>query len=236
MKFAIHIDERKKSFTNMQKKATTDALLSLMVERQIKERGISDPMVLKAMSTVPRHLFVPQHLREYAYDDGPLSIGEGQTISQPYMVALMTECLEPSGTDKVLEVGTGSGYQTAILAQIVQHVYSIERIASLAHKARELLWELGYHNVTVLVGDGSLGLPEEAPFNGIMVTAAAPEVPEPLIEQLAIGGRLVIPVGGDYHQTLYKITRHERRTTKEPITGCVFVPLIGTHGWTRSRG
>jgi protein-L-isoaspartate(D-aspartate) O-methyltransferase len=220
----------------MQKKVFADAQRRSMVERQLKARGIRTPAVLEAMGSVPRHLFVPEHLREYAYEDGPLSIGEGQTISQPYMVALMTECLEPSPADTVLEIGTGSGYQTAVLAAIVSHVYSIERIASLAQRARKVLDELGYRNVTIVVGDGSLGLPGHAPFDGILVTAAAPEVPQPLIEQLATGGRLVIPVGGEYHQTLWKITRQSRGISREEITGCVFVPLIGTHGWKTKDG
>ena len=202
-----------------------------MVEKQIKSRGIRHAGVLKAMETVPRHLFVPERLREYAYDDGPLSIGEAQTISQPYMVALMTECLEPHGKDKVLEVGTGSGYQTAILASLVDQVVSVERIASLATKASRLLNELGYQNTNVIVADGSLGLREESPFDGILVTAGAPSIPETLVDQLKVGGRLVIPVGGDYHQTLYKMTRVSKGTKEERITGCVFVPLIGAYGW-----
>lgn len=215
----------------MQKKVSADALRRSMVERQLKGRGIRNPAVLEIMGSVPRHLFVPEHLREYAYEDGPLSIGEGQTISQPYMVALMTECLEPSPEDTVLEIGTGSGYQTAVLAAIVRHVYSIERVGSLAQRAQKLLDELGYRNVTIVVGDGSCGLPRHAPFDGILVTAAAPDVPQPLIEQLATGGRLVIPVGGEYHQTLCKIIRHNGGVSREEITGCVFVPLIGAHGW-----
>ena len=211
--------------------ANLDELRTAMVERQLKRRGIHTKAVLRAMETVPRHLFVPERLRDYAYDDGPLSIGEGQTISQPYMVALMTECIEPKHKDKVLEIGTGSGYQTAILASLVSQVFSVERIAVLAERASRLLEELNYRNVTVSVGDGSLGLPGESPFDAIVVTAGAPSLPETLVDQLKIGGRLVIPVGGDYHQTLYKMTRLSKGVEEERVTGCVFVPLIGVYGW-----
>lgn len=202
-----------------------------MVEHQIRKRGVSDTRVLEAMGKVPRHRFVPENLQDYAYDDSPLSIGKGQTISQPYMVALMTESLSPQPHDRVLEVGTGSGYQTAILAELVRHVYSIERIPELAERAERLLVRLGYTNVSVKVGDGSQGLSEEAPFDGIVVTAGAPEIPDPLVEQLGVGGRLVIPIGGAYHQTLYTVKREEKGIRKLAGTGCVFVPLIGTHGW-----
>jgi len=202
-----------------------------MVEHQIRRRGVRNARVLAAMERIPRHRFVPEKLRDYAYDDSPLSIGDGQTISQPYMVALMTENVAPERDDRVLEVGTGSGYQTAILAELVQEVYSIERIPALAERAERLLSRLGYKNISIRVGDGSQGLCEEAPFNGILVTAGAPEIPEPLVEQLEVGGRLVIPIGGAYHQTLYTVIKEEEGIRKVAGTGCVFVPLIGTHGW-----
>jgi protein-L-isoaspartate(D-aspartate) O-methyltransferase len=204
-----------------------------MVERQIRARGVSDPRVLAAMAKVPRHLFVPEKMRHVAYEDGPVSIGRGQTISQPYMVALMTECLEPGPEDQILEIGTGSGYQTAVLAEMVRQVDSIERIAELAERARGTLAALGYVNVVVVEGDGSLGLPERAPFDGIVVTAGSPEIPATLVRELKIGGRLVIPVGDAYHQTLYKVWREAGdRVKKKAVTGCVFVPLIGAHGWS----
>lgn len=202
-----------------------------MVEQQIRRRGVRNPQVLAAMERVPRHRFVPENLWDCAYDDSPLSIGEGQTISQPYMVALMTETVAPDPGDRVLEVGTGSGYQTAILAELVREVYSIERIPALAERAERLLARLGYENVSIRVGDGSQGLREEAPFNGILVTAGSPEVPAPLVEQLEMGGRLVIPIGDAYHQTLTTVCRGEEGIRKVKGTGCVFVPLIGTYGW-----
>jgi protein-L-isoaspartate(D-aspartate) O-methyltransferase len=202
-----------------------------MVEHQIRRRGVRDERVLAAMERIPRHRFVPEKLEDYAYDDSPLSIGDGQTISQPYMVALMTETVMPAMGDRVLEVGTGSGYQTAILAELVREVYSIERIPALAERAEQLLRELGIENVSIRIGDGSEGLSEEAPFDGILVTAGAPEMPDPLVEQLAVGGRLVIPIGGSHHQTLYKVSKGEKGIRKTAGTGCVFVPLIGRHGW-----
>jgi protein-L-isoaspartate(D-aspartate) O-methyltransferase len=202
-----------------------------MVEHQIRRRGVRDGRVLAAMERIARHRFVPEKLRDYAYDDSPLSIGDGQTISQPYMVALMTESIAPEPGDRVLEVGTGSGYQTAILAELVLQVYSIERIPVLAERAERLLSGLGYENVSIRVGDGSQGLGEEAPYNGILVTAGAPEIPDPLVEQLEVGGRLVIPIGGAHHQTLYTVIKEERGFRKVTGTGCVFVPLIGAHGW-----
>ncbi len=202
-----------------------------MVEGQIRRRGVKDERVLRAMEKVPRHLFVPEHLRAYAYEDCPLSIGRGQTISQPYMVALMTEMLGPGPGDRVLEVGTGSGYQTAVLAELAREVYTIERIPELAERAAERLRRLGYRNVFVEVGDGSMGLPDKAPFDGILVTAGAPDVPSPLVDQLAVGGRLVIPVGSEYHQTLVALTRHEEGLERTVGTGCVFVPLIGARAW-----
>lgn len=183
------------------------------------------------MEKVPRHRFVPENSHGYAYEDSPLSIGQGQTISQPYMVALMTQTVAPEPTDRVLEVGTGSGYQTAILAELVREVYSIERIPALAERAERLLSGLGYGNIWIRVGDGSQGWSEKAPFDGIVVTAGAPEIPDPLVEQLRVGGRLVIPIGGAHHQALYTVKKEETGIRKMAGTGCVFVPLIGTFGW-----
>ncbi len=207
-----------------------------MVETQIKARGISDPRVLKAMETIPRHLFVDEGLIEQAYYDSPLPIGEHQTISQPYIVALMTQALELKGRERVLEIGTGSGYQTAVLAYLVDRVFSIERIASLAACARKILDALNFYNVAIRVGDGSYGWREEAPFDGIIVTAAAPDVPRYLIDQLAVGGKMVVPVGGRDVQTLYRITRspeNPQDVIQEDLGGCRFVSLIGESGWKR---
>lgn len=203
-----------------------------MVEQQIRRRGVRNARVLGAMEKVPRHRFVPKPLIDQAYTDSPLSIGKGQTISQPYMVALMTALLDPKPEDRVLEVGAGSGYQTAILAELAGEVYSIERIPELAEEADRLLSELGYENISIRVGDGSKGWVEASPFAGILVTAGAPDVPAPLLEQLALDGRLVIPIGGAYHQTLYRILRDAKGTQRSAGTGCVFVPLIGAHGWS----
>jgi protein-L-isoaspartate(D-aspartate) O-methyltransferase len=203
----------------------------LMVETQIKRRGVSDPQVLSAMDKIPRHRFVPRHLWEQAYSDYPLPIGEDQTISQPYIVALMTETLELTGSEKVLELGTGSGYQAAILAELAARVYTIERLPSLARAAEQVLSDLGYTNVQVRVSDGTLGWLEEAPFDGILVTAGSPQVPPPLVEQLAIGGRLVIPVGDSYTQTLTRVRRTPEGLKYEYLGGCRFVKLIGKHGW-----
>jgi len=208
-----------------------DKLRQEMLEDQIKLRGIREPRVLAAMSKVQRHLFVPTISKIYAYEDRPLSIGEGQTISQPYMVALMTECLGLKGGEKVLEIGTGSGYQTAILAEIAEMVYTIERYPKLLKRAKEALAKLGYKNYEAKVGDGSLGWKEKSPFDGIMVTAAAPEAPPNLIEQLAPGGRLVIPIGHYGFQTLIKIIKEDKKLKRQSITGCTFVPLIGEQGW-----
>lgn len=202
-----------------------------MVEYQLKVRGITDPGVLDAMARIPRHLFVAAKLRDRAYHDSPLHIGEGQTISQPYMVALMTEALALTGSEKVLEVGTGSGYQTAILAELAEFVYSIERIASLAEEARERLETLGYANVDVRVADGSVGLGTNAPFDAILVTAGAPEVPASLCSQLAEGGRLAVPVGSRSLQRLHLVKKQHGQLTTTESTGCVFVPLIGGEGW-----
>jgi protein-L-isoaspartate(D-aspartate) O-methyltransferase len=202
-----------------------------MVESQMITRGISDPRVLAAMRRVPRHRFIPESLWSQAYNDYPLPIGEDQTISQPYMVALMTEVLELQGPERVLEIGAGSGYQAAILAELAAQVFTIERMASLAETAERKLKELGYANVQVRVGDGTLGWPQEAPFDGIIVTAGAPQVPRPLVEQLAQEGRLVIPVGDQYSQTLTVVRKTEKGLKYEYHGGCRFVRLIGQHGW-----
>jgi protein-L-isoaspartate(D-aspartate) O-methyltransferase len=223
-----------------------------MVEHQIRKRGVRDGRVLAAMEKVPRHRFVPESAANHAYEDSPLSIGKGQTISQPYMVALMTEALVPEPGDRVLEVGTGSGYQTAILAELVSEVYSIERIPELGERAEALLYSieripelgeraeallsrLGYENVLIQIGDGSEGWVEKAPFDAIVVTAGAPEIPDPLVEQLAAGGRLVIPIGSSHHQTLCTVKKEKERIRKEEGAGCVFVPLIGAFGWEEKR-
>jgi len=202
-----------------------------MVEEQITSRGVNDPRVIKALKKVPRHLFVEEALQKQAYSDHPLPIGEKQTISQPYMVALMTEALQLTGKEKVLEIGAGSGYQTAILAELAQKVYSIERIRSLAIRARQLIYELGYYNVEIKVFDGTHGWLEESPFEAIMVTAGSPEIPQPLIDQLTVGGRLVIPVGDAFVQDLIRVVKTEEGVKKEDLGGCRFVKLIGKYGW-----
>ncbi|MBP9021109.1 MAG: protein-L-isoaspartate(D-aspartate) O-methyltransferase [Syntrophobacterales bacterium] len=205
-----------------------------MVDTQLRSRGIKDTRVLKAMEKIPRHLFVDEALQDQAYNDCPLPIAENQTISQPYMVALMTEALGLKGREKVLELGTGSGYQTAVLAELADRVFSVERIALLASRARKILDSLNYFNVAIRVGDGTYGWREEAPFDGIIVTAGAPEVPKTLVEQLAVGGRLIIPVGGRYSQNLMRITRMSEDVDDietENLGGCRFVDLIGEHGW-----
>jgi len=203
-----------------------------MVADQLRARGITDPRVLTAMGRVPRHRFVEEALAARAYGDYPLPIGEKQTISQPYMVALMTQALELSGGERVLEVGTGSGYQTAILAEVAGKIYSVERIRGLADRARAILEDLGYYNVLNRVGDGTLGWREEAPFDAVLVTAAAPEVPLPLVEQVKPGGRLVIPVGGSTAQVLKCLVKEPDGAVRESeLVGCVFVKLVGEQGW-----
>jgi protein-L-isoaspartate(D-aspartate) O-methyltransferase len=202
-----------------------------MVEDQLRARGIKDERVLAAMERVPRHLFVDVHLQDNAYDDNALSIGEGQTISQPYMVAVMTELLQLKGDEKVLEIGTGSGYQAAVLSMLAAEVFTVERIQAIAVRASRLLQEQNCTNVQVIVSDGSLGLPEHSPYDGIIVTAAAPHIPQHYIEQLNINGRLVIPVGSRFSQTLYKITKTPSGIISSVSTPCVFVPLIGKDGW-----
>jgi protein-L-isoaspartate(D-aspartate) O-methyltransferase len=207
-----------------------------MVETQLVSRGITDRLVLDAMRKVPRHKFIPKDLEASAYNDGALPIGNGQTISQPYMVAIMTEKLGLSGGEKVLEIGTGSGYQSALLAEIAKEVYSIEVVPSLAERSNKMLKELGYKNITVTSGDGTLGLPNKAPFDGIIVTAGAPFIPKPLTDQLSDGGRLVIPVGDAFSQTLTIVTKRGDKFEVERSIGCVFVPLVGKYGWPQQPG
>ncbi len=205
-----------------------------MVKKQLEARGIRDKKLLDVMNKVPRHLFVEEALQSQSYADHPLPIGENQTISQPYIVALMTEALELTGKEKVLEIGTGSGYQTAILAELSYKVYTIERIRSLLNKARRILDELHYYNIRFRLGDGTFGWKEEAPFEAIIVTAGAPAVPQPLIEQLAPLGRIVIPVGESRgSQTLLKLVKKKDGSiTRSNLGGCRFVDLIGNHGWS----
>lgn len=206
-----------------------DGLERLLEE--LSREGITDPRVLDAIRRVPRERFVPEECRPYAYRNIPLPIGHGQTISQPFVVALMTQALQLRGTEKVLEVGTGSGYQSAILGELARRVVSLERIESLAEAARGRLAELGYSNVQVLVGDGSVGFPPEAPFDAIIVTAASPRVPQPLLEQLAEGGRLIVPVGSAHSQELLLYSLRGERLSASRLGPVRFVPLVGEAGW-----
>jgi protein-L-isoaspartate(D-aspartate) O-methyltransferase len=203
-----------------------------MVEKQIRGRGIRDPRVLAAMLTVPRHAFIPPQFLAEAYNDQPLAIGNGQTISQPFMVASMTEALALSPEDRVLEIGTGSGYQAAVLSVLARAVYTLESLPELGEAARERLARMGYNNVRVRIGDGTLGWPDEAPFDAILVTAAAPLIPPPLTAQLADGGRLVLPVGSVDTQDLLRIRRRGADLITESFYQCRFVPLVGRHGWS----
>jgi protein-L-isoaspartate(D-aspartate) O-methyltransferase len=202
-----------------------------MVEEQLARRGITDTRVLDAMRRVPRHLFVEEALRERAYGDHPLPIGEQQTISQPYIVGLMTSLLALTGTEKVLEIGTGSGYQTAVLARLARRICSIERLPSLAMRARALLEELGYTNVWIRVANGALGWPDEAPFDRILVAAGGPSVPPPLFEQLAEGGRMVLPIGDPASQTLTLVEKAGGAMRTTPYGDCMFVKLVGKYAW-----
>lgn len=202
-----------------------------MVNNQLIDRGIKDTFILDAFRTVPRHEFVSKEYIGDAYKDSPLPIGEKQTISQPYMVALMTAQLGLTGKERVLEVGTGSGYQTAVLAELAQKVFSIERLASLYETAKTHLKSLGYTNIETKVADGSLGWSEHAPYDSIIVTAAAPEIPASLIPQLKVGGKLVIPIGERFSQSLIVSTKHEDEVETKIICGCIFVPLVGELGW-----
>lgn len=208
-------------------------LRELMIKTQLIPRGIKDRRVLDAMERVPRHLFVDSATVASAYSDMALPIGEGQTISQPYMVAVMTELIELKGTEKVLEIGTGSGYQAAVLAELSKDVYTIERIVSLAEKAKKRFQDLSYLNIHMKADDGTLGWPEEAPFDRVVITAGSPEIPTPLIEQLAEGGIIVIPVGDLYSQQLLKYKKSGENPIIEYHTPCVFVPLIGQYGWNK---
>jgi len=203
-----------------------------MVEAQVVGRGIRDRRVIDALLKIPRHLFVEEAMAAQAYNDNPLPIGERQTISQPYMVALMTELLDLKGKEKVLEIGTGSGYQAAVLAVLADRVYTMERIRPLAMRARKVLDSLGLLNVNIKVDDGTCGWPEEAPFDAIIVTAGAPEIPEDLVRQLAPGGCLVLPVGSQVSQTLVRVRKEANgEVFVEQSIGCRFVKLIGKHGW-----
>jgi protein-L-isoaspartate(D-aspartate) O-methyltransferase len=202
-----------------------------MATEQLAARGIRDQRVIAAFRKVPRHEFVPAKYADSAYEDHPIPIGEGQTISQPYMVALMTECLALKEGAKVLEIGTGSGYQTAILAEIARDVYSVERLDRLAASSAHTLKRLGYENIHIKTEDGTKGWNEFAPYDGIIVTAAAPHIPKSLVRQLGDGGRIVIPVGGQFGQVLTIIERRGATVEKRELCGCVFVPLIGEEGW-----
>ena len=208
-----------------------DKKRSSMVENQIIQRGITDKNVIDAMLKVPRHLFVEEAMRESAYGDFPLPIGSGQTISQPYMVAVMTEKLELDNNSQVLEIGTGSGYQTAILAEIAERVFTVERIADLEKKARVRLESLGYTNIAFKIGDGTLGWSQFAPYDAILITAGAPKIPGVLFSQLKESGRMVIPIGNSFSQVLTVVRKIEGKIVEEPCFGCTFVPLIGREGW-----
>jgi protein-L-isoaspartate(D-aspartate) O-methyltransferase len=206
-------------------------LRRIMVESQIRKRGVKDERVLQAMLTIPRHEFVPESLRDSAYADEPLGIGGGQTISQPYIVASMSAALSLSASEKVLEIGTGSGYQAAVLSGLARDIYTVESRPELARSAAERLERLGFHNVHVHSGDGTLGLKELAPFDAIVVTAAAPDLPRPLLEQLDDGGRMVIPIGAEDHQHLMLVRRNGNEFSSERRESCRFVPLLGRYGW-----
>ena len=207
-----------------------------MVEEQLIDRGIRDPRVLDAMLTVPRHKFVEEALADKSYQDAPLPIGEKQTISQPYMVATMSEALMLDGSETVLEVGTGSGYQAAVLALLADRVFSLERIPSLARRARKVLDSNGFSKVNIRLADGTVGWQDMAPFEGIIVTAGAPKVPQDYLNQLSVGGRLIIPVGDRESQVLMRITRvGETEYKEEKMLGCRFVPLIGNQGWKQEN-
>jgi protein-L-isoaspartate(D-aspartate) O-methyltransferase len=202
-----------------------------MVKSQLLPRGIKDPRVLKVMGKIPRNRFIEEALSGEAYNDHPLPIGHKQTISQPYIVALMTEILELNGEEKVLEIGTGSGYQTAILADLSRKVFTVERIRDLMVKARNTLADLGYNNIMFKAFDGTLGWKEYEPYDAIMVTAGAPKIPEPLLDQLADGGSLIIPVGNRFSQELIKVTKKKENIIQKNFGGCRFVDLLGVHGW-----
>ena len=205
-----------------------------MIEAQIRKRGVSSPRVLEAMAAVPRHEFVPDQFRADAYADKPLPIGEGQTISQPFMVAAMTEALELTGTERVLEIGTGSGYQAAVLSLLAREVFSVENHTSLALAAQERLTRLGYSNVHVHNGDGSAGFPDAAPYDAVLITAAAPAIPQVFASQLREGGRIVIPVGDQQDQILMQAKLEGGGWKTRELFSCRFVPLLGRYGWSRA--
>jgi len=202
-----------------------------MVQDQLRARGIKDEKILQIMLKIPRHLFVEEGLAAMAYEDRPLSIGEGQTISQPYIVAYMVECLDLKPEDRVLEIGTGCGYVTTLLAELVGEVYSIERLPNLLFKARKTLKQLGYKNIHLKLGDGTQGWKQYAPFDAILVSAASPQIPQPYLEQLAEGGRLIIPVGDEGFQELKLVTRQKGEWTQKTLSGCRFVKLKGKYGF-----
>jgi len=210
-----------------------DNLRNRMVEEQLMPRSISDEKVLAAFRSVKRHEFIPTELQDASYNDHPLPIGENQTISQPYMVALMTESLNLKGNETVLEIGTGSGYQAAILATLVKKVYSVERVEVLAKRAEATLKKLGYDNVEIKLDDGTLGWEEHAPYDGIIVTAAAPKIPDAYIRQLKVNGKLIIPVGAQFSQVLTVVHKGVDKVSTSDLCGCVFVPLVGRDGWRK---
>lgn len=212
-----------------------EILRKRMVEEQLIPRGINNPKILRAFYKVERHKFMPVEIRETSYADYPVPIGEGQTISQPFIVALMTECLGLTGDEKVLEIGTGSGYQTAMLAELAKEVYTIERFEKLSRSAEETLKEAGYKNVKFKTGDGTLGWPEVAPFDRIIITAASPRIPLPLGVQLKEGGRLVLPLGETLSQVLTVAEKKTDKLESTQICGCVFVPLVGKYGWQKEN-
>lgn len=213
-----------------------EILRERMVREQLMPRGIHDPRVLEAFSKLERHRFIPEELRNNAYADHPVAIGEGQTISQPYIVALMTQSLDLKGEERVLEIGTGSGYQTAILAELAQDIYSVERFENLAKRAQRILDELRYKNIRIKTGDGTLGWEEAGPFDRIIVTAAAPKIPELLASQLNDAGKLVLPLGEAFSQVLTLVEKKDGVFKSSDICGCVFVPLVGKYGWPERPG
>lgn len=212
---------------------TYDSKRQHMVRTQIIARGVKDQRVINALLKVPRHRFLDEALWPQAYEDHPMPIGEKQTISQPYIVAFMTEMLEVKGSERILEIGTGSGYQTAILAELAEQVYTIERIPSIAKRARKVFDLLQYRNIVATIGDGTVGWKEHSPYDGIIVTAASPATPEPLLAQLTEGGRLVIPIGGEFTQELKVYVKKEKGFREEDFGGVRFVKLVGEHGWKK---
>lgn len=210
---------------------TFDEQRAEMVETQLKARGLTDERLMAAFRKVPRHLFVPAEFRREAYADHPLPIESGQTISQPYIVGLMTDCLRLRGHERVLEIGAGTGYQTAILAEMALDIFSVERLPELMQAVAKRLEGLGYLNVHLSVGNGTLGWTEHAPYDAVLVSAAAPKIPEPLIAQLAEGGRMVLPIGAPQAQMLTLVEKHRGVLHQQEIASCAFVPLIGQHGW-----